>query len=71
MKKGILRTFTKFTGIHLCQSLEFCEISKNTFFTEHLWTAASDLATPVGVGERDSGWIQIQLRDWSVSHTKN
>ena len=22
-------------------SWEFCEISKNTFFTEHLWTAAS------------------------------
>ena len=22
-------------------SCEFCEISKNTFFTEHLWTAAS------------------------------
>ena len=21
-------------------SCEFCEISKNTFFTEHLWTAA-------------------------------
>ena len=23
-------------------SCEFCEISKNTFFTEHLWTAASE-----------------------------
>ena len=23
-------------------SCEFCEISKNTFFTEHLWTNASD-----------------------------
>ena len=22
-------------------SCEFCEITKNTFFTEHLWTAAS------------------------------
>ena len=22
---------------------EFCEISRNTFFTEHLWTTASDL----------------------------
>ena len=22
-------------------SCEFCEISKNTFFIEHLWTAAS------------------------------
>ena len=23
---------------------EFCEISKNTLFTEHLWTTASDLS---------------------------
>ena len=49
-KKGVLRYFAKFTGKHLCQSLffkketlievfscEFCEISKNTFFIEHLW----------------------------------
>ena len=58
MKKGVLRDFTKFTGKDLCQSLffnkvagltlalvfscEFCEISKNTFFTEHLWTTASN-----------------------------
>ena len=64
MKKFVLRSFTKFTGKHLCQSLffnkpflpqacnfikketetlahvlscEFCNISKNTFFTDHLW----------------------------------
>ena len=24
-------------------SCEFCEISKNTFFTEHLWTTVSDI----------------------------
>ena len=53
-EKGVLRKFTKFTGKHLCQSLffknetlaqvfscEFCENSKNTFFTEHLWATAS------------------------------
>ena len=48
-KKGALRNFAKFTGKHLCQSLlfnkvfscEFCEISKNTFFTEHLRVTAS------------------------------
>ena len=33
MKKGVLRNFTKFTGKHLCRSL---------FFTEHLWTTASE-----------------------------
>ena len=37
-KKGVLRSFTKFTGKHLWQSLaqvfscEFCQIFKNTFF---------------------------------------
>ena len=54
LKKFVLRNFTKFTGKHLCQSLfikketlaqvfssEFCEVSQNIFFTEHLWTTAS------------------------------
>ena len=54
--KGVLRNFTKFTGKHLCQSLffkketlvqlfscEFCETSKNTFFTEHLWTTSGKI----------------------------
>ena len=58
-KKGVLKSFVKFTGKHLCQSLffhkvaghnfikketlaqvfscEFYEISKNSFFIEHLW----------------------------------
>ena len=59
IKKCVLRNFTKFTGKQLYQSLffktlekvfssEFCEIFKNTFFTEHLrWllpVAASKLA---------------------------
>ena len=58
VRKSVLRNFTKFTGKHLCQSLffnkvkkemlaqvfscDFCEISNNTFFTEHLWKAASE-----------------------------
>ena len=53
VRKGVLRNFAKFTGKHLCQSLffkketlaqvfscEICDISKNTFFTEHLWATA-------------------------------
>ena len=32
--------FKKQTLTHVF-SCEFCQISKNTFFTEHLWTAAS------------------------------
>ena len=50
----VLRNFAKFTGKHLCQSLkkealaqvfscEFCEISKNTFFMEHLRVTASEV----------------------------
>ena len=54
VRKGVLRNFTKFIGKHLKASnfikkealaqvfsCEFCEISKNTFFTEHLWATAS------------------------------
>ena len=35
-KKGVLRNFAKFTGKQVF-SCEFCETSKNTFFTEPLW----------------------------------
>ena len=31
--------FNKVAHVFSC---EFCEISKNTFFTEHLWTTDSD-----------------------------
>ena len=57
-KQGILRNFTKFTGKHLCQTLffnkvsglrpaqvfscEFREIIKNSYFADHLRTAAYD-----------------------------
>ena len=54
---GVFRNFAKFTGKHLCQSLffneetqaklfscEFCEISKNAFFIEHLqWLVLSEV----------------------------
>ena len=46
-KRGVLKSFAKFTGKPLCQRLflklaqvfscEFCENFKNTFFIEHLW----------------------------------
>ena len=53
-KKGVLTNFANFTGKHLAYnfiiketlaqvlSYEFCKISKNNFFTEHLRTTASD-----------------------------
>ena len=56
-EKRILKNFSKLKGKHLCQSIinatllketlvqvfscEFCEIFKNTFFTEHFRTTAS------------------------------
>ena len=49
VKKGVLRNFAKFPGAcnfikkeALAQvfSSEFCEISKNTFVTEHVWEIA-------------------------------
>ena len=52
--KKVLKNVSTFIGKHLCQSLfiketlaqalfcEFCEISKNAFFTEQLLTTASD-----------------------------
>ena len=43
-KVASLRPPTLFKKETLAQvvSCEFCEISKNTFFTEHLWMAASN-----------------------------
>ena len=45
VRKGVLRNFAKFTGKHLCQAFpsEFLEISKNIFFTEHIWTTVSEI----------------------------
>ena len=45
-KRSVPKNFAKFTGKHLCQTLvqvfsvEFCEISKNTYFIEHLRATA-------------------------------
>ena len=35
-------------------SCEFCEISKNTFFTEHLWTTDSEFLSFMDEGSRFS-----------------
>ena len=55
LRKGVLRSSAKFTGKHLTQrtflksyssaevfSYEFWKISKNSFFTEQLWTTPSE-----------------------------
>ena len=36
-KKGVLKSFAKFTGKHLCQTLFFKKV-----LTEHFWTTASE-----------------------------
>ena len=39
--RGVLATLLKRTLAQVL-SCEFCEISKNTFFTEHFWMTASE-----------------------------
>ena len=39
-------TLLKMRLWHRCFPVNFFEISKNTFFTEHLWTTAFDIAKP-------------------------
>ena len=52
MENSVLRNFTKFTEKHLCQSLFFNKVaglrpvSKNIFFTKHVWTTASIDSSP-------------------------
>ena len=49
VRKRVLRNFAKFTikkeNLTQVFSCEFCEISKNTFFTEHLWATTSEYVT--------------------------
>ena len=40
-------------------SCEFCKISKNTFFTEHLWTTASNPNISSGSTRTPAGTVQI------------
>ena len=44
VRKGVLRkscNFIKTETLVQVFSCEFCKISNNTFFTEHVWTTAS------------------------------
>ena len=73
--KGAFRSFAKFTRKHLCQSLffkketlaqvsfcEFYEISKNTFFTEHLGiTAFANTETKMITQTEDTNIKQEEL----------
>ena len=42
VKKGVACNFIKKETLAQVFSCEFWEISKNTFFTEHLWATASE-----------------------------
>ena len=41
-KRGVLGNFAKFKTLAQVFSCELCKISKNTFFTEHVWATASE-----------------------------
>ena len=68
VRKDVVRNFAKFTRKHLgvfnkvkketltqVFSCEFCEISKNTFFTKHPGATASDLI---------GSYIRLPLAEW-------
>ena len=76
---GVLRNFAKFTGKHLSQSLffkketlaqvfscEFCETSKNSFFTEHFLATASVIFAL----DTSSIWLQTDFLRKSGQDTK-
>ena len=42
VKKGVLENFAKFTGKHLCFSMNFAKFLRTAFFTEQLQTTASE-----------------------------
>ena len=56
-KKGALRNFAKKETLAQVFSCEFCKISSNTFFIEHLWTTAPGFATVVAF----SAWFLLQI----------
>ena len=43
-------------------SCEFCEISKNTFFTKHVWTTASSVLQIHGYSLLFPKWLTLEVR---------
>ena len=41
-------------------SCEFCEIPKNTFFTEHLWPTASERTFEICLVVVNEFWVRLQ-----------
>ena len=69
VRKGILRSFAKFTWKNTCarvsfliklqaSACEFCEISKNTFFCKHLVETAS-VINCFAILNKESYWLQV------------
>ena len=58
-------------------SCAFCEISKNTFFTEHLWTTASGVVRVIGFLKKidnsssDKFLSPIPVSDWLIFRCGN
>ena len=66
-KKVVVRSFTKFTGKHLF-SCEFCENSKNPFFTEHLWWLL--LSFPEKISSFYINSTKNKMSRWKVTFRK-
>ena len=58
--------FIKKVTLEQVFSCEFCEICKNTFFTEHLWTTAS-ISERIFYLDLKFSWSQ-RLNDWEITH---
>ena len=63
-KKGVLRSFAKFTGKHLCQSLFFNKVAGlRYFFIEHLWwLIPKAIATLFSVGKASQNRVSCFSR---------
>ena len=63
-KKGVLRSFAKFAGKHLCQSLFFDKVTGlRSFFIEHLWwLIPKAIATLFSVGKASQNRVSCFSR---------
>ena len=66
MKKSTLRNTLRI--LHSLFSYKFCETSKKTFFTEHLWTIASSF---LGLTNDDTQHLELKLTNYQLIYSLN
>ena len=65
--------FFKKENLALVFSCDFCEISKDTFFTEYLWVTTSELVLKIMDGKLvcPSNWVTCNLSSNFLEITRN